>query len=315
MRTLAVIGSINMDVVNKVERHPKPGETIHGLGTTYSPGGKGANQAVAAARAGAVVRMVGAVGTDAFGPELIQSLQGFGVDTQWVSTKPGSSGLAFITVARSGENNIILSSGANGQLTKEDVDAAAAMLDSVDAVLLQNEIPWSVTEAALRKAHQLGKQVFLNPAPARQVEPEMLQMVDVLVVNESEAEAITGVKVDSADAADAALQSLLAGGCGCAVLTLGGAGLVCRNGRGQSIRLPAYPVEVVDTTAAGDTFIGALASAWDTDGDLLPALRFASAAAALTVTRAGAQGSIPERQEIEAFLERINGGGGTDSHA
>ncbi|WP_067927018.1 ribokinase [Alicyclobacillus shizuokensis] len=306
MRKLAVVGSINMDVVNRVERHPQPGETIHGLGTAYSPGGKGANQAVAAARAGAQVCMVGAVGDDAFGPELRSALQGFGVDTRWVAHKPGSSGLAFITVASSGENNIILSAGANGRLTAADVEAAAPGLRDVDAVLLQNEIPWSVTQSALQWAHQFGKRVFLNPAPARRVGRETLSMVDVLVLNETEAQVITGIQVDTPHRAETACQRLLGEGCQGVVLTLGSNGLVYQDKAGRSLRVPAFSVEVVDTTAAGDTFIGALAAIWEADADLPRALRFASAAAALTVTRAGAQESIPERGEIESFLSQVS---------
>ncbi|MCL6627730.1 MAG: bifunctional hydroxymethylpyrimidine kinase/phosphomethylpyrimidine kinase, partial [Alicyclobacillus shizuokensis] len=215
-------------------------------------------------------------------------------------------GLAFITVASSGENNIILSAGANGRLTAADVEAAAPGLRDVDAVLLQNEIPWSVTQSALQWAHQFGKRVFLNPAPARRVGRETLSMVDVLVLNETEAQVITGIQVDTPHRAETACQRLLGEGCQGVVLTLGSNGLVYQDKAGRSLRVPAFSVEVVDTTAAGDTFIGALAAIWEADADLPRALRFASAAAALTVTRAGAQESIPERGEIESFLSQVS---------
>jgi ribokinase len=302
MRNIVVIGSINMDVVNQVKWHPLPGETIHGLGTTYSPGGKGANQAVAAARAGASVRMLGAVGSDAFGQELLDTLRGYGIDTEWVRVKQGSSGLAFITVSQTGENNIILSAGANGAITVDDIVAAETVLEEADAVLFQNEIPWQVTSWAIKRAKALGKQVFFNPAPARAVTDNVLGSVDVLVLNETEAEVITGISVTGEGHAEAACAQLLQSGCKAVVLTLGTKGSVYMDGQGRRVVTPAFRVAAVDTTAAGDTFIGALATRLHPDGDLGEALRFASAAAAIAVTRRGAQASIPERAEVEAFL-------------
>ncbi|GGJ03537.1 ribokinase [Alicyclobacillus cellulosilyticus] len=308
MANVMVIGSINMDVVNRVHRHPRPGETVHGLGTSYHPGGKGANQAVAAARADARVTMVGAVGTDGFGDELITNLQRAGVDTAAVLRKEGTSGLAFIDVDDAGENLIILSAGANGKLSPSDLVAARPLFAGADIVLLQNEIPWETTRAAIAAAHDAGVRVCLNPAPAFAVPADVLPLLHLLAVNETEAEAVSGVKVtDDARAAEAAAQ-LVAAGAEAVLLTLGGDGVLYRDRGGRSIRLPAYPVDVVDTTGAGDTFIGAFAAEWVRTGDVAAALHFAAAAAAISVTRPGAQASIPARAEIEAFLAVQRGG-------
>ncbi len=298
-----VAGSVNMDIVNAVHRHPRPGETVHGLGTRYIPGGKGANQAVAAARAGASVTFVGAVGSDAFGGPLREALVHAGVDVSKVGTKPGSSGLAFITVAESGENTIILSAGANGEVTPEDVDAAADALAACDVVLLQNEVPWETTVHAMRRARNLGRQVYLNLAPARPLSDEELRLVDVLVVNETEAEAVSGVPVESPDDAIEAGRRLVARGAEAVLVTLGAKGSVWVDPAGDPILTPAFAVQPVDTTAAGDTFVGAFAAVRGAGMPVHEALRFASAAAALKVTRPGAQTGIPERADIEAFLK------------
>ncbi|MDF2938557.1 MAG: rbsK [Paenibacillaceae bacterium] len=311
MGKIAVVGSINMDVVNRVEHHPLPGETVSGLETAYIPGGKGANQAVAAARAGAQVLMIGAVGQDPFGGPLVQALETAGVDTGGVLVKAGTSGMAFITVDNSGENNIILSSGANGKLGVADMEAgignAAGALgdgDGLGGVLLQNEIPWETTVAAVRRAHALGATVYLNPAPARTVEDEVLALVDVLVVNETEAAAISGIQVTGSGDAGAAAEWLLGRGVGQVIVTLGAAGVVYASKEGECVSVPAFRVEAVDTTAAGDTFIGAYAAARERGSSVRDALRWASAAAALAVTRRGAQSSIPTADEVNRWLER-----------
>jgi ribokinase len=309
MGKIAVVGSINMDVVNRVDRHPLPGETVSGLETAYIPGGKGANQAVAAARAGAQVLMIGAVGQDPFGGPLVEALGKAGVDTAGVLEKEGTSGMAFITVDAHGENNIILSSGANGRLSVEDMEAGligAAAGDvgvGLDGVLLQNEIPWETTSAAVRRARALGATVYLNPAPARKVEDEVLALVDVLVVNETEAAAISGMKVDSRENAEAAAEWLLGRGVREVIVTLGAAGVVYASKEGERVSVPAFRVEAVDTTAAGDTFIGAYAAARNRGDSVQEALRWANAAAAIAVTRPGAQSSIPYADEVYRWLE------------
>ncbi|MCL6516265.1 ribokinase [Alicyclobacillus sp.] len=311
MTKVLVVGSINMDIVNAVKDHPKPGETLHAFGTRYIPGGKGANQAIAAARAGAAVTFVGAVGSDAFGGQLRDGLAQAGVDVSHVSVRPGTSGLAFITVAESGENTIILSAGSNGSVMPADVDRAEVALAACDVVLLQNEIPWETTVHAMRRARALGRQVYLNLAPARELTDEEIRLVDVLVVNEVEASVASSVPVSSvAEAVDAG-RRLVSRGAEAVLVTLGAQGCVWVDPAGDPAHFPAFPVQPVDTTAAGDTFIGAFAAVRGTGtapgaGDALPlheALRFASAAAAVKVTRPGAQTGIPSREDIERFLQ------------
>lgn len=302
MGKLAVVGSINMDVVNRVDRHPMLGETVSALDTAYITGGKGANQAVAAARAGASVQMIGAVGTDPFGDPLLKAVGDAGVDTSRVLVKAGTSGMAFITVDRRGENNIILSAGANGKLTPEDVLAGLREGEGISGVLLQNEIPWAATLAAIRQGRALGAAVYLNPAPARPVDDEALALVDVLVVNETEAAAVSGIAVSGPADAEAAAEALARRGAGEVIVTLGPAGLCYCSRGGLRFWVPAFPVEAVDTTAAGDTFIGAYAAARERGAPVETALRWASAAAAIAVTRAGAQSSIPSADEVNQWL-------------
>ncbi|QJC52578.1 ribokinase [Paenibacillus albicereus] len=298
---ILVAGSINMDIVSRVGCFPVPGETLAGRGTSYHPGGKGANQAAAAARAGAACSMLGAVGSDPFGDALVASLEDAGVGVQSVLTKDGTSGLAIITVSDSGENHIVLSEGANGRLSAEDA-LAEADWSGVYAVLLQNEIPWATNEALLRAASEAGVRVWLNPAPARDVPAELLPLLDTLIVNETEAAAVSGLPVSGVESARAAADELLARGARRVVVTLGEQGCFCADASGLRLCVPACAVEAVDTTAAGDTFIGAFAAASAAGTDTESALRFAAAAAAIAVTRSGAQGSIPSRDEIEAFL-------------
>lgn len=300
MSKIAVIGSINMDIVNKVEEFPLPGETIHGRGTSYQPGGKGANQAVAAALAGDGAVMIGAVGDDAFGGVLTDSLRTCGVDTAAVSVKEGSSGLAFITVSGSGENTIVLSSGSNGRLTQADVSRDA--LAGAEIALLQNEIPPEVNLHALKLCAELGIKAYYNPAPAAPIPKEALPLIDTLVVNETEAEIVSGLPVSGVDDAHRAAEALLAAGVRRVIVTLGGKGAVALEHVGEPLRVPAFKVEPADTTAAGDTFIGAYAAASAAGRPMAEALRYAAAAAAISVTRHGAQSSIPSKDEIERFL-------------
>ncbi|MDQ6421494.1 ribokinase [Paenibacillus sp. LHD-117] len=307
MRKLLVVGSINMDVVSNVKQFPLPGETIHSGGTAFVPGGKGANQAVAAARAGADCAMVGAVGLDPFGDTLVASLAERGVDAGAVLRKEGTSGIALITVNEEGENNIILSEGANGKVTAADVASSAAW-DGVYAVLLQNEIPWETTLSAMRGAKDAGVRVFLNPAPARSLPDETFPLLDTLIVNETEAAVVTGVKVDGVASAAVAAEWALAKGASSVIVTLGEQGCFYADAQGARLAVPAFRVKPVDTTAAGDTFIGAYAAASADGLGTEDALRFAVAASALAVTRPGAQSSIPDKAEIEAFLTRETSG-------
>lgn len=301
MSKLLVIGSMNMDVVSNVEQFPLPGETIHSSGTAFVPGGKGANQAVAAASAGADCAMIGAVGLDPFGDTLVASLEERGVDAGAVLRKEGTSGIALITVNEEGENNIILSAGANGKVTSADV-SSTVQWDSVYAVLLQNEIPWETTTAAARDAHAAGTRVFLNPAPARTLPDELFPLLHTLIVNETEAALVTGIGVSDAATAAAAAEWVLGKGTASVIVTLGEQGCFYADAQGARLNVPAFRVKPVDTTAAGDTFIGAYAAACANGLGKKEALRYATAASALAVTRPGAQSSIPAKAEIEAFM-------------
>jgi ribokinase len=302
---LIVVGSINMDVVNRVHEHPVPGETISGNGTAYHSGGKGANQSVAASLSGSQVTFIGAVGTDAFAGELIGALNQYKVEAGPVSRKEGTSGMAFITVDDSGENTIIVSPGANGKLVPDDIQDQHHLFNDAGALLLQNEIPWETTCFAMKLAKDAGIPVFLNPAPAKKIPEEVLSDIDWLVLNEAEAEVITGIQVNNEDALLQAAKFLIDRGVSRVILTLGGKGSFYLDDQGNEIKTPAFRVTAVDTTAAGDTFIGALAARFVEGYSIQDALTFASAAAAITVTRNGAQPSIPERVEVEHFLREL----------
>ncbi|MBD2868040.1 ribokinase [Paenibacillus arenilitoris] len=302
MPKLLVIGSINMDIVNNVKRFPLPGETIHSSGTAFFPGGKGANQAVAAARSGGDVVMIGAVGDDPFADTLVASLQADGIDTKHVIRKEGTSGFAVITVNDEGENNIILSEGANGRLTAGNTAGAAGSVSDVYAVLLQNEIPWETTGAAIEHASKSGVRVFVNPAPAKRLPDAMFPLIDTLIMNETEAAAVTGLAVTGVESARAAAAWAIGRGTESVIVTLGDQGSVYASAQGDGIVMPAFRVKPVDTTAAGDTFIGAYAAASANGLETEQALRFAASAAALAVTKPGAQASIPSLEEINDFL-------------
>jgi ribokinase len=305
---IAVLGSINMDIVVSVKQHPLPGETIHGSEPMYSPGGKGANQAVAAAKSGIKVKMAGAVGTDGHGRDLMASLDGYGVDTGSVAGKEGSSGLAFITVDEAGENCIILSPGANGKMYPEELEQVWPAIEGCSAVLLQNEIPLKTTLAAMKEAAKRGQRVYFNPAPAVELPENAYAAIHCLILNETEADTLIGGRLtaeegDEADAEIRSARALVEAGVESVVLTLGAKGAIYADKSGEMIRVKAFAVEAVDTTAAGDTFIGAFAAMRESGETVERSLRYASAAAALTVTKSGAQQSIPVKEEVELFLE------------
>lgn len=298
-KPILVVGSINMDLVVQVERHPKPGDTVLGGDTATHPGGKGANQAAAAARAGGNVIMRGLVGSDGYGEKLKEALQAAGVNTTRIDTVEGSSGLAFITVDAAGENMIVVSPGANGKLTPEQV--SAELLNGIALIVMQLEVPFETVLHVAQLAHTRGIPVMLNPAPARDLPDTLMTRLAYLVVNEGEASLLSGIDVRDASSAMQAAQLLHTRGAKHVVVTLGGAGLVWFEGEHHGF-MPAHEVEVVDTTAAGDAFCGALGAHLAEGSTFQEALRFANAAGALTVTKAGAQPSLPSREEIQVFV-------------
>ncbi len=309
---MTVVGSVNMDLVVSVPRHPAPGETLIGSDYVTHPGGKGANQAVAAARLGGAVRFLGRVGSDAFGTELRQSLEAADVDVTHLGSSKGSSGVAFIQVDERGQNSIVVSPGANYALSTADLDDAA--FEDASALMLQLEVPLDVVLAAARKARARGTAVILNLAPAERLTRSQLQDVTHLVVNEYEAGILLGAPsfVVTGDAEGSAKRLLeLAPQ---VIITMGeqGAAWACREEQGQitSGSEAAFSVNAVDTTGAGDAFSGALAlavaraaaSGAEPVAAISQAVRFACAAGALATTRHGAQPSLPRLEEVERLL-------------
>lgn len=294
MNNVLVVGSINMDLVVSAERFPQPGETVCGESFCTFPGGKGANQAVAAARLGANVAMIGCVGDDAFGRELIATLNGEGVDTRYVSTVHGiSSGVATITLSRS-ENSIVVVAGANHCLTPEHLRAAEEAFKIADVVLCQLEIPLPVVEAAANLAAQYGKPFLLNPAPAMPLTAHLLDLVSLLTPNEHELGLVFGES-------STAWQQLLTRHPLRILMTHGGDGAWFADASGQLRQQLTIRVQAVDTTGAGDTFNGALAAFWGRDFAELATL--ACAAGTLSVTRKGAQSGMPTRSQLMDFLD------------
>jgi ribokinase len=303
MAKIVVIGSLNMDLVARAPKIPIPGETV--LGSTFNtfPGGKGANQAVSAARQGAEVVFVGRVGADAFGRQLVEGLRVEGIDTQSIGiTETTSSGVALITVDAAGQNNIVIVPGANHQLTPEDIEQASLAFEQADALLLQLEIPLETVQAAARQAKKQGVKVILNPAPAQALPADLLSLVDVIVLNESESALLSGLPVETLEQAETATCALIKQGLGCVVLTLGANGALLLTNAQPAIYEPGFPVEVVDTTSAGDAFTGAFAVALAAGLPPEKALRRGCAAGSLAVTRPGAQPSIPTAAEVDQFL-------------
>lgn len=298
---IVVVGSANTDLVMRVRQLPRPGETV--LGGTFAsvPGGKGANQAVAAARAGGQTTFVAKVGADAMGDAAIAAYRDAGIDTAHVTRHATSpSGVALIVVDENGENAIAVASGANDLLLPDDVDRARAAIAAADVLLLQLEVPLETVRHAIAVAAAAGVRVILNPAPARPLDDSVLSGVWLVTPNETEAAMLTGTSAADLDAA-AAAADLIARGPRAAVITLGGRGAFVRDS-GTAVDVPAYPVRPVDTVAAGDVFNGCLAVAVAEGRDLADAVRFATAGAAVSVTRRGAQDSAPSRPEIDAFV-------------
>jgi ribokinase len=300
---IVVVGSSNTDMIVKLPRLPKPGETVIDGLFSMAAGGKGANQAVAAARAGGDVTLLAKVGNDPFGIQAIDGFRKEGVSTEFLRIDPSTpSGVALIFVDERGENCIGVASGANNELHASDLAQALDCISAADILLVQLEIPLPTAEAAIRCAAKSGVRVILNPAPARPLDPDALRLVSFLTPNRSEAEQLANIAPGDDRSLEIAADALLAKGVGAVIITLGPRGALLAEG-GASEILPGFHVEPVDTTAAGDVFNGALAVSIGEGSALREAVRFANAAAALSVQRLGAQSSAPLRSEI---LELLN---------
>jgi len=297
---IAVVGSANTDLVTFADAFPKPGETIFGQRFDLGFGGKGANQAVAARLCGADVLMIAKVGDDLFGEATIRNFQSFGIDTQYVQIVPGvSTGVAPIFVEPSGQNRIIVVKGANDRLGPEDVDAAAVALAAVDTIILQFEVPLPTIYHTVRFARAHGVRCIVNPAPALPADLASLAAADYFIPNETEAETLTGLPVKSLPEAQACAAALLARGFRRVILTLGARGSLIAGPEG-SVHVAAFPVTAIDTTGAGDAFIGSLATLLAEGLPERDAVAGANLYAALSTTRVGTQKSFPTRAAFEA---------------
>ena len=296
---ILVIGSLNADLVVRAPRFPQPGETISGDDLHTIPGGKGANQAVAAARQGGRVAMLGRVGKDNFGDFLLENLKQNQVDVSNVQRDDASTGTAIIVVDANGQNSIVLSAGANGHVSSADVDRASSLTPNL--ILLQLEIPTPTVLHAAQFAKANGARVILNPAPAQTLPDDLIRLADFIIPNETELSLLTGLEVKDSSSAEAAAKALLKRGVENVIVTLGSKGaLVVSDTR--VMQVDAYPIDVVDTTAAGDAFIGGFASSLLRGLDLKDAVRYANACGALAATKFGAQPSLPTKNEVETFM-------------
>ena len=298
MPNLLVVGSLNADLVVRAPRFPQPGETISGEDLQVIPGGKGANQAVAAARHGANVVMLGRVGKDNFGDLLQENLESNRVDTELIRRDDASTGTAIIVVDANGQNSIVLSAGANGNVSSSDVEFAS--FSTFNLLLLQLEIPLPTVLSAAKKAKENGLRVILNPAPARELPDELIALADFIVPNETELSLLSGLPVKDLPSAETAAKRLRERGAQNVIVTLGSRGALLVTGEGVT-HVDAFQVEVVDTTAAGDAFIGGFASVLDSSS-LPEAVQYACACGALATTKFGAQPSLPTKEEVERFM-------------
>ncbi|MES3020253.1 MAG: ribokinase [Pseudomonadota bacterium] len=299
---VVVVGSVNMDLVFRTPRMPLVGETLVGSGFARHPGGKGANQAVAATRMQARTSLIGCTGDDEHGAVLRAGLAADHIDLAHLARDAQlATGIAAIMVDDEGRNSIVLASGANLALAEAHIDAAAALIAGADVLVCQLEVPMAAVRRAISLAHRAGVAVVFNPSPMAPLDGELLRMVDYLVVNETEAEQLSGVVVDGIDGAKQAAAAILALGPGCVLLTMGARGVLVA-GACPARLIEGLKVEVRDTTAAGDTFAGALAVGIGQGLGGLEAAERAQYAAALAVTQAGAQSSIPTLEQVERFM-------------
>ncbi|WP_321791055.1 ribokinase [Caballeronia sp. J97] len=304
---VTVIGSLNMDLVARAPRLPRPGETLAGHAFAQVPGGKGGNQAVAAARLGAQVAMIGCVGNDSNGATLRGSLEAEGIDCAALATSAGApTGVALIVVDDASQNAIVIVAGSNAEVTPANIEAQDALIGQADVIVCQLETPPDTVRAALAAGRRLARTTILNPAPAaRKLPPDWFPLIDYLIPNELEAATLSGVAIDTPDDARRAARALKAKGARNVIVTLGAQGVLAlldgtEGAEGEGVHLPSPRVEAIDTTAAGDTFIGGFAAELARGAAALDAIAFGQRAAAIAVTREGAQPSIPHRSEISA---------------
>ncbi|HJA73528.1 MAG TPA: ribokinase [Candidatus Limosilactobacillus faecipullorum] len=300
---IAVLGSINVDTTYHVTRFPQPGETISANDKSSAPGGKGANQAVAAARSGAQLSFIGMVGEDNEGKFMREALQADGIDTKFLKNDPRhGTGAAVITLDANGQNDIMVYPGANFGMDESLLSGTEDLLENIDFLIAQFETPQEVTAAAFKLAKEHGVVTILNPAPAKEILPELLAVTDVVIPNESESEVLTGIAVDSEEAMLKTATYFKEHGVANLLITLGSRGVFYATPHGHGM-VPAFKVKAVDTTAAGDTFIGALASQLTKDlSNVADALVYAQRASSLTVQRMGAMPSIPTASEVQVAL-------------
>ena len=300
MKSILVIGSSNTDMVIKSPVLPAPGETVLGGAFLMNPGGKGANQAVAAARLGGKVSFLAKVGADVFGEQAIRGFEKEGIDTEYVLTdEDAPSGVALILVDGKGENLISVASGANGRLSPKDVSTHREAIEQAEILLLQLETPLDTVASAISAGHEAGKLIILNPAPAAELSADLLAKVDILTPNEHEAAMLTGIPVTDVSSAQSAATALQQMGVKTVIITMGSQGVLLQT-ESDRIMIPAPTVEVVDTTAAGDTFNGALAASLASGNDLEEAAKLAVKAASISVTRMGAQASCPTLSDLSS---------------
>lgn len=299
-KKIFVLGSCNTDMVIKSDRLPVPGETILGGTFIMNPGGKGANQAVAAARLGGNVTFITKTGNDLFGKQSVQQYNEEHIDTQYISSDPNNpSGVALITVDKSGENCIVVAMGANSTLVPADFKNAEDDLKKAGVLLMQLETPMSTIEYAAELGNKNGVKVILNPAPAQSLSKVLLSNLYMLIANETEAEMISGIKVKTFSDAEKAADEIYAKGVEKIIITMGSQGALLKDGD-HFFEIPAYKVQAMDTTAAGDTFCGAIAVAIAEGKTLEEGVKFATKCSAITVTKMGAQSSIPTRKEVDS---------------
>ena len=300
MKKILVVGSINMDLVTVTEKTPKIGETV--LGRTFSqiPGGKGANQAVAMARLGANVAMIGRVGEDSFGDTLISGMKKDGLNTIGIEKVSGCTGIASIVVDDSAHNSIIVVPGANFEITTRDIERHKKMYEETDIVVHQLETPMDVVEYSLKLSKSLGKTTILNPAPAKDLSDEIIANIDYLIPNETELELLSGITIETEEDVVTGAKLLMDKGVKTLVVTLGSKGAMYIDEK-EVYKIMAHKVEALDTTAAGDSFIGGLVTALAKGSTFKDAMEFASKVGAITVTRRGAQTSLPTLEEVENF--------------